>query len=40
MIRAAGAFACKVLSGEVRCTVADSGKGFLIGPDEITALGS
>lgn len=35
-----GPFACKVLIGEVRCTVTASGKGFLISPDEITTVGS
>lgn len=35
-----GPFACKVLTGEVRCTATASGKGFLISPDEITTVGS
>jgi hypothetical protein len=35
-----GRFACEVLEAGVQCTVAASGKGFLITPSEITPVGS
>ncbi|MGH2974899.1 MAG: hypothetical protein ACRDLL_08555 [Solirubrobacterales bacterium] len=35
-----GRFACDVLGAGVQCTVAASGKGFLITPSEITPAGS